>query len=342
MKDLEGNHIQLNLERRAHTLILGSTGSGKTWLSFRMLEEAVRENKKVFIVDFSNSFSDDEIAKNQLNCVEDLSVFDLKCQQFVWQYKAETKDEYVDALANCLQKALEINGCLQGVALYEVLVAYMEDKTEFDLSGFIGFINKTIKGIVKSDSKVEVTEHLQKVYQKLQTLKKLEKFLVKWYSEECTVEKGVVLQLGRMTQFQKEFMTRFLLEIYWSEVVSGFGKYEVLIVDEIQHLSLNGEGAFAQILAEGRKTDIKGVFTTQFLKCKNPDARRTILQAGQIFLFRMNHDDVKHWAGSVCEDDLREGKRILNSLRCGEAILLGEYCLNGSNRLATKPIICKT
>lgn len=341
MTDLEGNVIRLKLEQRVHSLILGNTGSGKTWLSCRMLEEAVRENKKALVIDFSNSFSDDEIEKNQLNCLEHVKIFNLNRQHFVWQYKAETKDAYIDELTNCLQKVLEIKGCQQEATLYELLSRYMKERRTLSISKFVEFIKKEIKDMDKEILEDKSVEHLQKIYQKIAPLKNLDKFFVTWCSDECISKEGIILQLGQMPSFQRKFMTKFLLEIYWSEVRSGFIKYEILLIDEIQHLRLNGENAFAQILTEGRKVGVQGIFITQFLKCKSPDERRTILQAGQIFLFRMNIDDTKHWSSLVCMENVKMGKKILNDLRCGEAVLLGEYCLNDSNRAATTPIICK-
>ena len=45
IRDLENNRINLRDGANGHRLLLGKTGSGKTWFCYRMLEDALAQGK---------------------------------------------------------------------------------------------------------------------------------------------------------------------------------------------------------------------------------------------------------------------------------------------------------
>ena len=63
LRDQEGNTIKMKgtpMASNNHRLILGKSGYGKTWCCYRMVEEAVEQNKKCVIFDYSGSYTAEE------------------------------------------------------------------------------------------------------------------------------------------------------------------------------------------------------------------------------------------------------------------------------------------
>ena len=57
IRDLEGTKIKLADIPNGHRLLVGKSGCGKTFAMFRLLEEALEEQKECLLIDFSGSFS---------------------------------------------------------------------------------------------------------------------------------------------------------------------------------------------------------------------------------------------------------------------------------------------
>lgn len=70
IRDLENNLINLRNGVNAHRLLLGKTGSGKTWFCYRMLEDALAQEKTCLIFDYSGSFTDQEMRKGDFQRLE--------------------------------------------------------------------------------------------------------------------------------------------------------------------------------------------------------------------------------------------------------------------------------
>ena len=70
IRDLENNLINLRDGANRHRLLLGETGSGKTWFCYRMLEDALAQGKTCLIFDYSGSFTDEEMKKGDFKLIK--------------------------------------------------------------------------------------------------------------------------------------------------------------------------------------------------------------------------------------------------------------------------------
>lgn len=74
LTDREGNSIELRDEENKHLLILGKSGSGKTWCCYRMLEEMAKQKKLVYVFDYSGSYTEEELKKGRMACEEAIGI----------------------------------------------------------------------------------------------------------------------------------------------------------------------------------------------------------------------------------------------------------------------------
>jgi len=61
--DLENNKVKLENCPNAHLLLIGKSGTGKTFCCCRRMEEAIRKGEKVLIVDYAGSYQENELKK---------------------------------------------------------------------------------------------------------------------------------------------------------------------------------------------------------------------------------------------------------------------------------------
>lgn len=61
--DTDGNKIKLSETPNSHLMILGQSGMGKTFFLCRKMEEAINIGKSILIMDFSGSYTLQELKK---------------------------------------------------------------------------------------------------------------------------------------------------------------------------------------------------------------------------------------------------------------------------------------
>ena len=118
IRDLENNIINLRDGASGHRLLLGETGSGKTWFCYRMLEDALAQDKTCLIFDYSGSFTDKEMKKG-----------DFQRSEQVYSVAEETGNgeflyvgrQFYSIMAEALTKTLSITAYRQKRLLNEAL-----------------------------------------------------------------------------------------------------------------------------------------------------------------------------------------------------------------------------
>ena len=77
IKDLENRKIKMMYKPNAHQLITGKSGTGKTYYCCRKLEEEIKKNKAILLIDYSNSYTYEELQKNKFRYENKMEIFEL-------------------------------------------------------------------------------------------------------------------------------------------------------------------------------------------------------------------------------------------------------------------------
>ena len=87
--DREGNTVELRNAENKHVLILGKSGSGKTWCCYRMLEEMANQKKSVYVFDYSGSYTQEELKRGHITCAEKISTIPSGKEKIEWVYRGK-------------------------------------------------------------------------------------------------------------------------------------------------------------------------------------------------------------------------------------------------------------
>lgn len=133
------------------------------------------------------------------------------------------------------------------------------------------------------------------------------------------------------------------MNLLWAEtrLCDTYKRFDVLVLDEVQFLSLKRDRSFSNMLREGRKYGIALVLATQFLSAYDKEERETLMQAGHFLVFRPSANDISFSARMIALDGVSSWRRILGSLQIGQAVLVGPYRINENKSVATTPIVCE-
>ena len=67
IQDLEKRKIKILHRPNAHFLITGKSGTGKTYYCCRKIEEELKKNKGILLIDYSSSYTEKELQKISFN-----------------------------------------------------------------------------------------------------------------------------------------------------------------------------------------------------------------------------------------------------------------------------------
>ena len=114
----------------------------------------------------------------------------------------------------------------------------------------------------------------------------------------------------------------------------------MLVLDEIQALSLRKGSAFSAMLREGRRYGLGVLAATQFISAYDKEELEALMQAGHFIIFKPSVNDIAFSARMIDRNDMDTWKRILSRLQRGQAVLVGSYTVNARKSTADSPIIC--
>lgn len=340
MKDREGNEITMTEYPNQHVLIWGQSGQGKTFCTYRHIEKAVENGKHVLILDFSGSYSQQELKKNRMKMEKDLIIHDIFENDFYWQFLCRGQDEFVAILSDALMNCLEINSYYQRKLIRKV----MERQTTFSVPLFMELLEQKRMEIENSEDDIKNIDHL---LSKLVPFENLNHFLASPVDNEkkegCVTHKSAtILQISRYSDTECKFLSSLLLNLLWSEIrLNGkSSRCDFLVVDEIQALSLKKRNAFSNMLREGRKYGLGVIASTQFISAYKKEEIETLMQAGHFIIFKPAVNDVLFSAKMIDQNNLSDWKQILSRLQIGQAVLVGSYKLNERKTIADQAIVC--
>ena len=339
LTDLEGNKVNLIEKPNGHRLILGKSGTGKTFLLLRNVEQLAKKGKKILILDYSASFTDLELAKSKFRIKDDVRIINPFGSEIKWMHRGT---DLQSALLNALVNSLNIGSYYQKKLLREALsdIEKCNDPDCFTFPKLMLSLEHLRSKKEDADSKKNLGHLLTRLapYDDIREIKFVKADEKNIPPVACPV---TILQLSDYPEFQRKFLTEFLSELFWQEVRDGKKRADIVLYDEFQNVSLEPGNALSTMLREGRKFELSVYLSSQFWGNYNYEAVDTLMQAGNMLLFRPVPKDLALVADLIDPERKREWKRILGSLQVGEAVLKGRYTINCNRRVCETPVICR-
>lgn len=115
----------------------------------------------------------------------------------------------------------------------------------------------------------------------------------------------------------------------------------MLLLDEMQFLSVKEGSTLSSMLREGRKKKLNVVVSTQFISHYDKDEIQALQQAGNMVIFRPTPEDCKRSAKIIDSMEGKAWEKILQGLKKGEAVLKGRYKIDGRSRVSFDPIVVR-
>ena len=332
-----GATIHLRYTLNAHELYLGKSGSGKTWAICRRIEELYSSSKKILILDYSGSYTIEELKKSGLS-TEYLQVIDLTSQKVKFPIMDGSEAD-ADRIVSLGDNVLGINGPLQKKILFDVAAEVCKG-TNASFGEIQAVLEKQRENAIDNEDH-EYADRVEKVMDRWQLLAEQEKINV-WNTDGMVPDshKIVILQMSKLPANQRKIYMNTVLWILWQLLVQRESGFDVAVIDEAQHINFNAEIP-SQIMREGRKLEIGLLLSTQFISGLDKESVATILQVANAFYFQPDASNMKWTASQIDPEKSYEWLPILRNLNVGEAILCGRYTINRNHKLLKRPIIVK-
>ena len=197
----------------------------------------------------------------------------------------------------------------------------------------------------------EEVETLKKIYERLQAMKCLNNFYIRNLENgNCEKRRGsvTIIQLSNLPKEEKKFMTIMIIELLWKEMKLADTKrhFDLLILDEFQHISRHASNTLKELFCQGRKKGLNVLLSTQFLTQYDSEDINSFCQNGGIVAFKpASKEDLLFSTKLIInyfafDGDMKKWTNILKTLETGVGIYAGKYCINGKKKVYTEPFRC--
>lgn len=335
LKDTEGNNIKLSRIPNEHILTLGRSGMGKTYFLCRKMEEAIQQDKRVVVFDYSESYSLQELKKNQIKCIEKVTILDPVKEPIDFRFSAEN---IKSGLSNALFKVLVMQGFYQKKLLREAINEIFYKGAKFSIPMLIRILEYF--SIMKDEDEDRL--NISRLLSKLDLYSEIENIFISSSTESMIKEAGIlIIQLSNYGEMQRKFCVEFLAELFWQDVRAGRKRGDIFVLDEFHNMKLGPGTALSAMLREGRKFELAVWLASQFLGNYDKENVETLLQVGNKIFFKPTENDEHLVADFIAPDEHTAWRNILRKLAIGEVVLKGNYFLNDKEKMLETPIICK-
>lgn len=333
------NIINLTETPNGHLLVLGKSGTGKTYFLCRKIENEVENGKRILVLDYSASFTDLELAKSKFQIKDNVRIINPFGSKIKWIHRGA---DLRAALLDALTKSLKICSYYQKKLLKEVLAGeeMSNGRGGFTFPKLMLSLEYLRSKKEDADSEKNLGHLLTRLapYEDIRDIKFVKADEKNIPPVACPV---TIIQLSDYPELERKFLTEFLSELFWQEVREGKKRADIVLYDEFQNVSLEPGNALSTMLREGRKFELSVYLSSQFWGNYNYEAVDTLMQAGNMLFFRPVPKDLALVADLIDPERKREWKRILGSLQVGEAVLKGRYTINCNRRVCETPVICR-
>lgn len=310
----DGTIITSAGEPNDHLFVSGISGSGKSYCLKVLTEQAVRRHAQVIVFDYTGDYRayvppgdipfrrvdvrEAEFQVNPLAATPGASTF-VRTQRLI----------------NVLCTVNPRMGVYARLALLQHVPDYLEACSV-----------ASIPGLLQHLKELPPTKGIQDACELLAPLEMLTGGCGESISLDLRCPGLVVLDF---TQVETGWMRRLLVEVIlraiWDKRVNSepcFQQPLILLLDECQELGWHEDGMAVRILREGRKFQIAGWFSTQWISSKT--AAAALKQAGTQLYFRQHYDNAMEAAKALLgnmPEKVHSVSANLSSLSVGDFIM---------------------
>ena len=144
--------IYLSQKPNEHLLILGQSGTGKTYFCVRRIEEAIRNNKQIVIFDYSGSFTMHELQQARFAYCREVKYKNPIENGLMWNCSV---DNYVATLSNAFIKSLKIKSYYQRKLIKEA-IEEVGRKEKFSIYTLKRTLEKMYEEKEESDERINI------------------------------------------------------------------------------------------------------------------------------------------------------------------------------------------
>ena len=288
-----------------HAAVTGRSGSGKSYFVKRMVVQAVQQGALVLVLDYSGDFCGYDPPEDlPFQCVDVLSP-EFRVNPLVG---APTADACAQQLLSLLHSVFRM-GVRSMAALLKTARDYLALDSTPTLAGlrtYATMIQDSGRGLVAALEPVELLESLLHPGSEAISLNLSEPGLT-------------VLDLtGLLDPNMVKIVVELILRCVWNQRTASATPL-ILVMDECQSISWGQSSMAIRILREGRKFNVAGWFSTQWLT--NKEATAAIGQAALQAYFRPDDQNVNQLAKKLCQGgsgNICQYQRLVSSLRRGQ------------------------
>lgn len=343
MRDFDGNEIKLVNDPNAHIMALGQSGQGKTYFWVRYLEMLSAKKVRTLILDFSDSFTDEQLEEHNFACMDNCRIIDTNnLGNFKWVSNYDKKLTFIEDLTDALINVLGITSYFQRKWIRKAMETFFQKYEVFCMPQFIFHMENLYETILQGEGTKDDLDNVKRLLSRLAPYERL--FELGIMHGERSEAKGVtILRMSGMSETKKRFMTSLLLELIWKETKLPHEKRHCdgIILDEFQFLDASEDSVLVTLLREGRRFGMEVLLSTQFISNYSKEEKSALLQVGHLLLFKPVEEDINDVVKLVDAVYPTEWKSLLSGLSRGEAVLTGKYSVGTGKRILNTPVKIK-
>lgn len=327
----------------SHTLILGESGTGKTYFTQVFLREMVRNKYHCFVLDLAGSIAQEQAEE--------------------WFFKnVEEEVKYINVAKdgtgiNLFERVQLDKETLEGIPelssrLVDTLSFYL-GKGEVQKSLLYHAIKKIVKRAEKKGCFANLAVLIQELTNDIDHEETTKKMALKLaplvdsayfsHSNNLVDESEKILKIWEMQSVSlhiKKIITDIILWHLWGKaVISGSKDKPIFVlIDEFQNINMTPGSPTYKILCEGRKYGLNLLLATQFFRGKfSPEVEMAVAQMGNKVFFKPPDREAKMIAemfGSY--ENKKKNEKELELLKRGEAKVWGNFYLGKESTIPIK------
>lgn len=335
MRDLLDNEINPVTGANAHILLLGKSGYGKTYQICRLVEEKVKEEKNVLVIDFSGSYSESELLRHGFyeNVKKIVFSRDVLCLPV---FAKIPEDEAAGLLCEFFMMSCGLkSGYVQKGVLREASKTAI--KRGLGYGGFLGpaVIWEVLMEKYRAEDQCETVGKVLGKIEKICGSNWIE--LIQNESERCE-NHVVVWQISDVDAEMQVSLVSFVLSVVWNMSKRRECPFDVIVLDELEIYSSDRGNPLKNLIRQGRKFGMELILGTQYLQ-EEREKVRLLMQSDTKFFFRPTNEDAIRIARTIDSDKQLEYEKILKNLQIGQALFCGRYKVEQGEIISDKPII---
>lgn len=341
IKDKEGHEVHIAEAGNGHTVVLGNSGQGKTFFLCRMIEEACERGEKVLIIDFSGSYSEKQLLEKGFLYIEKTRRYNIRKDRFSWRYRVSEQDMFHDDIADAICQVLNCKSYVQIKVLHDVLEDILKIEGKVSLSNIVNKLEEILQDGQESEKVQGYMDGACKLLSRLYPYRIGNLYIQKGKTLDDQIMPVTIVDLTDFPERQRKFLAEFIMSLFWREIYRQefANRCDVILLDEIQFLSMKDGSTLPSLLREAQKREVKILLSTQFISAYDKSELRTLEQAENLVIFRPTPEDYRWSAKKMSIENHKEWEKKLAQLQRGQAIFKGNYRLDNRKKIISSPII---